>query len=662
MRLKILPRGEPVILALMALLPLHAAASEVGLDTVVVTATRTEKPLSSAPVRVQVVGRADIERKQATNLADALRDLGGLRLVPIHGKPGESVRIQGMESDHVLILVDGRPVSASTGSTVDARQVTTFGVERIEVIKGPASALYGSSAMGGVINVITGKSSGEASQGLTAQIGSWDDKNLDGEPGSYALSLNAARGGDNWIGQLLLARDHSEGFDLSPDTYANSGAAGDQDNINLSGNLFVGDNWDLSVDARLYREDLQYRISSVSPGAPDGIIKKHKNGLVERDSLTFGADGYLGDGDFSGFVHLEDYEEVTEQDAIATPWIDQSRTGRQETLRADLQWDRAIGAQQLLTVGLQLGRATLAQFQVLDNGTTATRVDDIEGEVEQSNQDAYLQHDWTLAGGELELVSGLRLQHDSDFGTHLAPKISFRKTLTTDWTLRGSLGQGYRVPNLKERHYVFDHSANGYMVIGNPDLQPETNNSLQLSAHWAKARHNVSVGLFYNDLKDLIDTALDRRTDAGIAIYNYQNVDEARIYGADIELQTQLSPTQSISVNLMRLSTLNRETDLKLGDRPELQAGALWKAKAREDVEVSLGWRYESGGVSKNGDQRELRHASIVDASAHWQFNPDTRISLNLDNLGDSHLVRQDNSDLRPREGRELRLTLDHQF
>ena len=655
-------RGIQTTSVLLALIPVALHANEGALDTLVVTATRTSRTLADTPIRTQVISRAEIKRKQATNLADALRDVSGLQLVPIHGKPGKSVRLQGMDSDHVLIMVDGRPVSASTGSTIDAQQVTTFGVERIEIIKGPASALYGSSAMGGVINVITSKESGENALGISAQLGSWGDKNLDEEPGNSALSINGSTGSENWIAQFLLSRDHSNGFDLTPDTYANNGAEGNRDNFAARASVFAGENWELYSDIRLYREDLRYRISTLSPGAVDGITKKHKNGYVDRNSLTIGADGQLGSGEFSGFIHAEAYDETTEQDAIASAWTDQSRTGLQENLKLDLQWDHTLSPQQLLTVGFQSGQSSLQQYQRLNDGTDSARIDDIEGKVEQSNSDVYAQHDWLLANEQLELVSGIRYQEDSDFGSHLAPKISFRRTIKKGLVLRGSLGEGYRVPNLKERHYLFDHSANGYRVLGNPDLEPETNSNAQLNLHWSTRSYSITFGVFQNDLKNLIDTGLDSRDDNGIAIYRYLNVNAARIQGADIEVQQNLASGDSISFDITRVSTRNKETNQQLGDRPELQAGALWKKKVSSVIGTSLSWRYQYGGVSNNGDQRKLRHASIVDASAHWKYNANTRLSFNIDNLGNSFFQRQDNSDLRPREGRELRLSVDYQF
>ncbi|NOY84144.1 MAG: TonB-dependent receptor [Nitrospirae bacterium] len=127
------------------------------LDEMVITGTRTEKKLLETPVRTEVVTREEIEQSHARDLKEALEDVPGLILRRTHGKQGESVGMQGFDADRILILLNGERLSATAGSTVDLTQIGTADIERIEIVKGATSALYGSEAMGGVINVITRK-------------------------------------------------------------------------------------------------------------------------------------------------------------------------------------------------------------------------------------------------------------------------------------------------------------------------------------------------------------------------------------------------------------------------------------------------------------------------------------------------------------------------
>ena len=162
-------------------LPSQELSAADQLETLkVISATRTEKTLEDVPVRMEVVTAEHIEKVHARDLKQALKDVPGLMLKEIHGKSGYGVWMQGFDPDRVLVLIDGHPVSASTGSKVDLTQIATADIERIEVVKGATSALYGSSAMGGVINVITRQPSEPKTWSFSADGGSHGDKEAAG--------------------------------------------------------------------------------------------------------------------------------------------------------------------------------------------------------------------------------------------------------------------------------------------------------------------------------------------------------------------------------------------------------------------------------------------------------------------------------------------------
>ena len=123
-----------------------------NLSDIVVTAGRIERPLADTPVRTQLLDNAPIEKLHTRDLRDALRIMPGVQLREVHGKTGEQVYLQGFDGNRVLILIDGLPVTATTGSTVDVSQVSSLDIERIEIVPGAGSSQYGSAAMGGVIN------------------------------------------------------------------------------------------------------------------------------------------------------------------------------------------------------------------------------------------------------------------------------------------------------------------------------------------------------------------------------------------------------------------------------------------------------------------------------------------------------------------------------
>ena len=159
----------------------------------VTTATKSPVLLEEVPIRTQVVTKEEIRRNHARNLAEALKYVPGLQLEKLHGKEGFGVWIQGMDSERVLILIDGNPLTPSSGNSVDVTQIAVSDVERIEIVKGAMSTLYGAAAMGGVVNVITQEPSDKFRFVADVSGGGWGDQNVKDGPvakrtGNFELS------------------------------------------------------------------------------------------------------------------------------------------------------------------------------------------------------------------------------------------------------------------------------------------------------------------------------------------------------------------------------------------------------------------------------------------------------------------------------------------
>ena len=168
-------------LLLITVCPMVLAETQtVLLDPMVVTGTRSERSLSDSPVRTEVITGEELERSHARDLSEALKAQPGIQIKSIHGKNGSGVWLQGLDPDRVLVLIDGRPVSASTGSAVDLSQLAVANIAQIEVVKGAVSAMHGSSAMGGVVNIITEKPDAPFAASVTLDAGSYGDKDLSG--------------------------------------------------------------------------------------------------------------------------------------------------------------------------------------------------------------------------------------------------------------------------------------------------------------------------------------------------------------------------------------------------------------------------------------------------------------------------------------------------
>ena len=207
-----LSRCTGVLLLFVSGLPAFAGVA--NLETVVVTGTRTERLSRESPVRTETVTADQIETLHARDLKEALQYLPGIQLREIHGKSGYEVWIQGLNADRVLVLVDGMPVSPTTGSSVDVTQLSLLEVEQVEVVKGATSALYGSAAMGGVVNIITRPIQKGVRGELALDGGTYGDQNPDGDatqPSTHHVRAAASAGGEQWRARIAADENASDG-------------------------------------------------------------------------------------------------------------------------------------------------------------------------------------------------------------------------------------------------------------------------------------------------------------------------------------------------------------------------------------------------------------------------------------------------------------------
>lgn len=652
-------RGLTRLVNTLLLFPLGMAAglanAAAELDKIVVTGTRTEKSVAEAPVRTEVVDREEIEKTHARDLQEALEDAPGLLLKP-NRKNGFVAWLQGLDSDRVLVIIDGEPISPSTASSVDLSQIGTALIERIEIVKGATSALYGSNAMGGVINVITRKPDRPLSYQLSLDGGGYGNKNLSGDANELAarsLSANLALKQPAWYAQFNASLRDKDGYDLDTSTFRSEGAAGSKTNLDLRLAWMPDDNTEIYIAPRYYREDINNNISSLAPGS--GEIKQKRNEDAERSSATLGFEQKLDDGGrLRGWLLQENWRDVTQQDAIATRAVEQQRTAEIDLYRAELQWDEPWGDEQIVTSGLLLGQETLDQYQDRVGQARAIEVD----AKKKRNIEAYIQDDIFL-GERWEIVPGIRIQEDSDFGFYTAPKIN--AMYTPDWSgsvttnIRMGVGRGYRVPNLKERFFVFDHSQLGYMVLGNNELEPESSDSYQLGIEFMRSdEFRAEAQLFHNRIKNLIDTNLnpEKSAQTGLRIFDYQNFARAM--------------TQGMEVNgNLRLGCFDMKAGYTLLDSEDLDTGKTLRERPRHQIKLGVDYEHEAWGtlLSLRGvyQSEEFIDAENVLESPAWT-TWDVKLTQRLigrlsvfagiDNLTDEHRDPNVLSDFRPPAGR----------
>ena len=629
-----------------------------ALDPLVITGTRGERRLLDVPVRTEVVTREEIERTHARDVAEALANEPGVLLNDIHGKNGTEISLQGFDSDRVLVLLDGRPVSASTGSTVDLTQIGTADVERIELVKGAVSALYGSDAMGGVVNVITRRGDAPTGASLTLDAGGFGERGVGDAPlGERHLALGGNLGRGPLDARVSLDVRDGDGYDLDPDTFDVDGAEIRRVDLSAEIGLELGRRDRVTFRNAWYDESGARDFATFAPGVGD--IEKLDGEDAARLTQTIDWRRELGDGEsLSAWASFERFENGTVQDVLATGETDQRREAEILTARAELQYDRPVGRNQVWTVGATATDVSLDQRLERREGERLTRSDEVSPGSDRTSVDVFVQND-VFVGERWELLPGLRVQNDSDFGTHVAPKLNVLYEPSAlpglNPRVRAAIGTGYRVPNLKERHYLFDHSSLGYVVLGDEALEPEESLSLQLGLELSRsAATRAEVALFHNDIENLIATVRDADASAerSLEVLRYGNVDEARTRGVETSVRHAFGPSLSASAAWTLTDATDESTGLDLTRRPrhQVQLGTDLTF-GRTSVALRATWRSEEFVDAEN----EIRSPAWTAIALKLNRTVSERLGVfaGIDNLADeTRDADRAGLDLRPDRGR----------
>ncbi|MGB3067739.1 MAG: TonB-dependent receptor [Ottowia sp.] len=653
-----LPRSACWLLPWLAIASVQAQESEVpsaeapSLKPVVITATRTEREIDETPVRTEVVTREEIERTNASTLKQALENVPGLQLREVLGKSGYELSLQGLSADQVLVLIDGLPITASTSSTVDLSQYLLDDVERIEVVKGASSAQYGSSAMGGVVNVITRRQA--AGFGGTAQVdvGSYGQQNDSGR--SFSANNRHARfnlggGGEKWRLSVSGDRLDNAGFGVDPDAYPRQGDANLRQQASVRGEWLPSRNGRAWLEASHYTEDDTQRYNLFVPPAN---VPQRKLESITRDRVSGGVDWRFANGMRAQVKGVnEQYD--SHSPGYSNEVLASDRRSKQRMQHLSTQLDLPAWGRQLWMIGTDWHHETLGQ--TVNGGSELGTA----GDAKRTNTEIFVQND-ILLNDTWEVLLGLRGQNDSDFGSHWAPKVSVRANLLNgeDWkgVFRASVGQGYRVPNLKERYYLFDHSALGYRVIGNPNLKPESSNSFQLGATLSRgSKLSIDVNAFYNRVRDLIQTDLANATVVdGIASYTYSNVARARTSGFDISANWRATPSLGLNAAYTYTSTKDETTGQVLTRRPRdiVRLGADWRIQ--QDTMLGLRLRHQSSELVDTATGARSPGWTTLDLSLNHKIGRSVTLFFGVNNLTNRQRDFSNTSDYGPISGRYI--------
>ena len=468
-----------------ALILFAAAAGGEPLEPVVVTATRREQPASEVLASVELVMGDELVMRPAAELSDALRFVPGVEPARLGGAGQQtSIFVRGTESNHVLVLMDGLRINPGTIGTAAIQNIAPEFVERVEIVKGPRSTLYGSDAIGGVINVIT-RGAGDGSS-VQAGFGSFDTK---------TASFNAGFGDDDTGATIAGAWFDSEGFPTRAGDDTDRGT--ENTSFTASAHAGVGA-LKLGVRGWYASGTTEYSEFTLAPVDQD----------FENSTLAVTAEFEPTEAWSSRFMigHAEDNLEQNQSD----DFIDTQRN------TVDWQNDVHVSDTMAFTAGFLWQDEEADAFSDFGFGFIDAYASDI------ATSQLYLQAQ-VSSGPHRVLLGGAYTDHET-FGGHATGNFEYGFAHEGGGLLTLSAGTGFRAPDATDLYSIFG---------GNPDLEPEESTSYEIGFRQPIGeQHSVSVTAFRNDIDDLITFVA-----TGPISGENRNVDKARIDGIEAAWQ-----------------------------------------------------------------------------------------------------------------------------
>jgi vitamin B12 transporter len=498
-----------------------AEPPESTLPPVFVTATRTETPLDQVTTSASVITANDIQAKQAETVLEALRDVPGLDVVQTGSRgTNTSVFIRGSESEHVLVLIDGVEVNSTTLGAFNFAHLTTENVERIEVLRGAGGTLYGSQAVGGVINIITKKGRGPLEIGLSAEGGNQQTHRevftLRGGAGKFGYSLSGARLG-------------TDGFHRENDDYRNFATSGRLD-------YQVTEDASLKGIFHFTKTDLGLFNSNNFIPLPDLNAREALSqylGKLEWEQKIFPQWDYR----ISGSIFKEHIKDTDDPEPGSFDARERSRF-RPQISTAEFQTNYRFGEWSTSTLGVEFKRrkaSTSSSSGAVDLGGINRAV---------RNMGYYFQQQVQLFDNRLILIPGLRFDDHQTFGTEWSPSFSTAYLVRESGTkLKAGYAEGFRAPTLNE---LFFPPAFGCPAFGNPNLDPERSWEVNAGIEQELFNGRLKLGptFFHREVKDLIEA-----TPISAFCSRAENVGRASFDGVEWGLKLQILSNLSLGGN-----------------------------------------------------------------------------------------------------------------
>lgn len=642
-------------------------------DEVVVTATRTENDVKKVPASTQVITQEDIKRGGATSVRNALSMYANIFQKSKVRGGGHDIIIRGMETKHSLVMVNGRRISneadaSGLGNAMSLDRININDVEKIEIVRGPSSALYGSEAMGGVLNIIT-KPSKEQTLLTGLEHTSEDTSHWwhadTGRIGNFSMTLDARF---NKINRSML------------DTATESDPYGTAQTYNASLNYYVNDHSYVNAYMDYYSQHLKTDTGTpvmkpITLTTSSGKMSLSGQAMLEgtgskaykQKNYGISWNGKTDKNDWQIQAYMSKFNWSTTSNTkvlgsippAGPDWMKDMFNGKLQKKNAyDFNHDEhnmwAIEGRDSLRVndhhrvtfgaeyvkdkvsGTGLGANGDSVYSITENGTTKS-----SSEKTLSSYAAYLQDE--IEYGKWFIVPAIRYDHHSAYGSHTSPKIGVTYNATDHFRIKANYGDGFKAPSVSQLYYDLDMEmgrGNWVHLTGNPNLKPEKSKSWDLGVEAEFGKGYGSLTYFDNDVDNLIASIPKGKDSNGHNLHRYENVNKARIKGLENTLGYHFNDTLEFKVTSTLLDAKDTSSGKDLTQRARLSQIYQLIYDDHKDTGWSavlwnqLDYKFVTGKAWESGESVKKSY-SLTNFSLTRKVNKDTRVYGSVQNIFD---------------------------
>ncbi len=665
------------------------------LDNITVTtATKTQKNIEGVSASIKVITKEDIEKIKAESLKDIINKLSGLTIQygtfpSASSKSKSSISIRGMSANGTLFLLDGRRIAGEVKNPYDLDRIPASSIERIEIVKGPMSTLYGADALGGVINIITKKPTENLQGDLSLRYG----QNKKGEAKNKNINLSLRGKEDKLLysifanstnttpytqkekAQVLVqqlggpnnsTKQKPSNLTLGTPSYALSSLSDiynqdvtykEDSQIYTIGGRFdylIDDNSKFGFDINYFEEERKgsyianFHPSNISPALNKKIpvfnIPINSKDKNKRFDLGFDYEKLINKNlNLNLRVYRSYYEKRNTTTAKYFKQMGYSSESKSaiNAMNANVQ---ILTYEALINYILNNSHILTAGIEKRDENREAT-VFNNSGKMSEKKVDysaVYLQDEWEIAK-DLNAILGLRYDRVSNAQNKTTFKVGVVKNFTELFNLRTNFAQGYRTADIREL-YINKQTPNGLQqgadVVGY-DLKPEFTNSYEIGVFGEHEKLRYSTIVFLNKIKDRISQVLKQGTSN--SYYTFENVSKAETKGFEFELSYDILDNLNSNLSYTELRTKNKTTNKDLEFTPKRTINLSFDYQATNSLSFLLNTRYMGKQYYtqiKNSINKEkyTKAYTLVDISTNYKISKNSDFFIGIDNIFDKEV------------------------